>query len=207
MEKKTPSRFEKLVNMTRADLAKDVLGIPVCPICDGAEWITDADKKTVPCECVERKRVAAVERENARAQIIVAFLDEIEATEFITADGCDRDVDPDGFGFSGQMLKLIEAIAEDEDDVWNTAARCALARPAPQTLRAAHWREAFDLAIGCIEFAATNKNDGPEFLVALRKYADLMIQELGPAGDTETKESTDGETGTAAEGRQQESES
>lgn len=29
------------------------------------------------------------------------------------------------------MLKLIAAIAEDEDDVWNTAARCVLARPAP----------------------------------------------------------------------------
>ncbi len=65
------------------------------------------------------------------ADRILAFLDAIETTEIVTADGGDRDVDPDGLGFSGEMLKLIEAIAADENDVWNTAARCALAGPAP----------------------------------------------------------------------------
>ncbi len=72
-------------------------------------------------------RLAELERDGK----IMCFLDAIETTEIVTADGGDRDVDPDGFGFSDQMLKLIEAIAEDENDVWNTAARCALAGPAP----------------------------------------------------------------------------
>ena len=142
--------------------------------------------------------------EQETAGRILAFLDAIETTEIVTANGGDRDVDPDGHGFSGEMLKLIEAIAADENDVWNTAARCALAGRTTQDLRAVHWREAFDLAIGCIDFAATSKNDGPEFLDALRKYADLMIQELEPASD---EEKADGEAGTTAEGRQPESQS
>jgi hypothetical protein len=179
MENKTPGHYEKLLNM------------PVCPVCNGAEWITDADKKMVRCKCFEQRKAVAAKQRARRAEGIVEFLDAIATTEIITADGGDRDVNPDGFGFSGEMMKLIEAIAQDENDVWNTAARCALAGPASQNLRAVHWREAFDMAIGCIEFGSTNKNGGPEFLDALRKYADLMIQELEPAADTETKESTD----------------
>ncbi len=129
--------------------------------------------------------------EQETAGRILTFLDAIETTEIVTAAGGDRDVDPEGFGFSDEILKLMEAIAEDENDVWCEAARCALAGPAPQNLQATHWREAFDMAIGCIEFGSTNKNGGPEFLDALRKYADLMIQELEPAAD---EEKTDGET-------------
>lgn len=60
----------------------------------------------------------------------------------------------------------------------------------PQNLRAIHYREAFDLAIQCIEFGASNHNGGEEFLDALRKYADLTIKELDAAADTEIKDPT-----------------
>ncbi len=146
------------------------------------EW--DAEKDARLIEIIHRRlryqTLKGIAPIPSTADRILAFLDAIETTEIVTADGGDRDVDPHGYGFSDEMLKLIEAIAEDENDVWNTAARIALAGPTSRNLQAIHWREAFDMAIGCIEFAATNKNDGPEFLNALRKYADLMIQELEP---------------------------
>lgn len=62
----------------------------------------------------------------------------------------------------------------------------------PQNLRAVHYREAFDLAIQCIEFGASNRNGGEEFLEALRKYASLMIQELQP--DRSSVEEPEGKT-------------
>ncbi len=145
MENKTPGRYEKLLNMTSADLGKDRLGVPICESCNGSQWINGLDEKEVRCpRCTP---------EIVRARIVMEFLDAIETTEIITADGSDRDVDPEGFGFSIGMMDLIVAIAEDDNDVWNNIAR--------------------------------------------RLLDSASVDE----------EKTDGETGTTAEARQQESES
>ena len=47
-------------------------------------------------------------------------------------------------------------------------------------LRQEHWREAFDLAILCVDFGSN-----AETQAALRKYADLMIAELERCNEVE----------------------
>ena len=50
-------------------------------------------------------------------------------------------------------------------------------------LRQGHWREAFDLAILCVDFGSD-----AETQAAMRKYADLMISEF-EVSDSDTDES------------------
>lgn len=99
----------------------------------GAIWekrIAKLEAEGVRLAAEGKKFVAAIDAEigqMGRAERILGFLDAIETTEIVTADGSDRDVDPEGLGFSNEMLNLIEAISEDENDVWFAIAKRVLA--------------------------------------------------------------------------------